>query len=196
MVPAGNRRGPNAELVKISTRNILFILSGAFVGLDKILEGDGTGMGFGAVIDKKKQVASDMMKRVEPEHLIKFGLIPELIGRVPVITILDELDEPQLVRILTEPKNALVKQYSKMFLLDGIDLQFDDEALTAVAKLARSRKTNGRALRGVLEARLLKTQFNLPDLREQGVQQIIIHASTIVDGTEPEFVYKASKASS
>jgi ATP-dependent Clp protease ATP-binding subunit ClpX len=104
---------------------------------------------------------------------------------------LDELNEGQLVRILTEPKNALIKQYAKMFALDGISLQFDQEALHAVAKLARARKTNGRALRSVLEARLLRTQFNLPDLRDQGVEQIIIRASTITDGAEPEMVYKA-----
>lgn len=197
MISSGARKGPNAELVKINTKNILFILGGAFVGLDKILEQEETGIGFGAKVEKQKLKTADLLHRIEPEHLIKFGLIPELIGRLPVVTMLDELNEGQLVRILTEPKNALIKQYAKMFALDGISLQFDQEALHAVAKLARARKTNGRALRSVLEARLLRTQFNLPDLRDQGVEEIIIRASTITDGTEPEMVYKAkAKANS
>ncbi len=194
MVPVNGRKSPNVDMVKINTKNILFVLSGAFVGLENLLEKEDMGIGFGATVERKKTNRHDILKRIEPEHLIKFGLIPELIGRVPVITMLDELNEDQLVQILTEPKNAIVKQYSKMFGLEGIDLRFEPEALTAVAKLARARKTNGRALRGVLEARLLRTQFNLPDLREQGAEAIIVHAATITDGTEPEVVYKAVTA--
>jgi ATP-dependent Clp protease ATP-binding subunit ClpX len=125
--------------------------------------------------------------------LVKYGLIPELVGRLPVITRLDDLDEEQLVRVLTEPRNAIIKQHIKRFELDGIQLQFDPEALVAVAKLARRRKTNGRALRGVLESRLLHTHFNLPDLREHGVQRIIVRAATITDGKEPEVIYTARK---
>ena len=190
MVPSGSRKGPNSDLVKINTKNILFILGGAFIGLDKLLEEDGMSIGFGAKVEKKKRRSSDYLHMVEPNHLIKFGLIPELIGRVPVIAMLDELDESQLVRILTEPKNALIKQYTKMFAVDGINLQFEQEALQAVAKLAMTRKTNGRALRNVLEARLLKTQFNLPDLRDKGVERIIVNAGTINNGDEPEVIYK------
>jgi ATP-dependent Clp protease ATP-binding subunit ClpX len=196
MVASGNRRGPNADLVKVNTHNILFILGGAFVGLDKILEQEETSIGYGAKVDKQKIQSKDSFRRVEPEHLIKFGLIPELIGRVPVITMLDELDEDQLVRILTEPKNALIKQYSKMFALDGIDLTFDADALQAVARLARTRKTNGRALRSVLESRLLRTQFDLPDMKAKGISEIIVRKATIVDGTEPDVVYKAIAATS
>jgi ATP-dependent Clp protease ATP-binding subunit ClpX len=193
MVASGNRRGPNADLVKVNTHNILFILGGAFVGLDKILEQEETSIGYGAKVDKQKIQSKDSFRRVEPEHLIKFGLIPELIGRVPVITMLDELDEDQLVRILTEPKNALIKQYSKMFALD---LTFDADALQAVARLARTRKTNGRALRSVLESRLLRTQFDLPDMKAKGISEIIVRKATIVDGTEPDVVYKAIAATS
>ena len=188
MVPSGKK---GSDLVKVNTKNILFILGGAFVGLDKLLEDAETSIGFGAIVEKKKKKSSDYLHMVEPNHLIKFGLIPELIGRVPVIAMLDELDESQLVRILTEPKNALVKQYTKMFAVDGVCLQFEQEALQAIAKLAMSRKTNGRALRNVLEARLLKTQFNLPDLRDNGAEKIIIGAGTINNGDEPEVVYKS-----
>jgi ATP-dependent Clp protease ATP-binding subunit ClpX len=189
MIPSGNRRGPGADTVKINTKNILFILGGAFIGLDKILDQEETGIGYGAKVDKTREKSADLFRRIEPEHLIKFGLIPELIGRVPVVTMLDELSEDELVRILTEPKNALVKQYSLMFALDGVELKFDNDALQAVAKLARTRKTNGRALRSVLETRLLRTQFDLPDMKARGISQIIVRATTIVDGTEPEMVY-------
>ena len=189
MVPSGPRRGPNVEMTKINTKNILFILGGAFIGLDRIVEDQGSSMGFGAVLG----TASKPLRDVEPEHLVKYGLIPELVGRLPVISRLDDLDETQLIRVLTEPRNAIITQYTKMFALDGIHLQFDQDALDAVAKLARSRKTNGRALRGVLEARLLRTQYNLPDLREQGVERIIVHAATITDGRDPEVIYAARK---
>jgi ATP-dependent Clp protease ATP-binding subunit ClpX len=194
-VPASNRKGSGVDMVKINTKNILFILGGAFVGLDKLLEHEESSIGFGAnlVRTPKRQ---DAFRRVEPEHLIKFGLIPELIGRVPVITLLDELNEDQLVRVLTEPKNALVKQYAKMFALDGIHLHFEPEALRAVAKLARNRKTNGRALRSVLEARLLRIQFDLPDLREKGISEVIVNADTIENGSEPDVVYKIAAVAS
>lgn len=181
-----NGRKSGSDVMRINTKNILFILGGVFVGLEKLLDGEAR-IGFGASIDPR------LSRQVKPEHLIKFGLIPELIGRVPVITVLDELDEPQLVRVLTEPKNALVKQYARLFKMDGIDLQFDQDALSAVARMARSCKTNGRALRGVLESRLLRTQFNLPELRDQGVERIIVSAATIMDGTDPQVVYKSNR---
>jgi ATP-dependent Clp protease ATP-binding subunit ClpX len=123
-------------------------------------------------------------------------LIPELVGRLPVITPLDNLDEELLIRILTKPRNAIIKQFTKMFALDGVDLQFDDEALQAIAKQAQIRKTNGRALRGVLESCLLRTQFDLIDLREQGVKRIIVHRATITDGTMPEMIYQQARAAS
>jgi ATP-dependent Clp protease ATP-binding subunit ClpX len=188
MVPATNRRGSNVDMVKVNTRNILFILGGAFIGLDRIVTGT-SGIGYGAPLLERPPAQS-----VEPEHLVKYGLIPELVGRLPVITGLDDLDEQQLVRVLTEPRNAIIKQYTAMFALDGIHLQFDEDALLAVAALARARKTNGRALRGVLESRLLRIQFNLPDLRDRGAERIIVHAATITDGREPEVVYAARKA--
>ena len=201
MVPTGGRRGPNAELVKVNTKNILFILGGAFIGLEKVVQRakeTATGIGFGAKLseDKKEANTGDLLRQVEPQHLIKFGMIPELIGRVPVVAVLDDLDENQLMKVLTEPKNALVKQYTKLFALDGVQLEFEPDALMEVAKIARTRKTNGRALRGVLETRLLRTQFNLPDLRDKGAEQIIISAATITEGAEPQVIYKASKGAS
>jgi ATP-dependent Clp protease ATP-binding subunit ClpX len=193
MVPVGPRRGPNSDMVKVNTRNILFILGGAFNGLDRIVAqslNDASTIGFGAKID----MATDrLLHKVQPEHLIKYGMIPELVGRIPIITALDDLDEAQLVRVLTEPKNAIVQQYIKMFAQDGIQLEFKEDALRAVAALARARKTNGRALRGVLETCLTKLQYNLPDLRDQGVERVIIHAATITDGTEPEVTYVVRK---
>jgi ATP-dependent Clp protease ATP-binding subunit ClpX len=197
MVPASGRKGPNVELVKVNTRNILFILGGAFIGLEKIVEKaseDNATIGFGAKVGSTTASTADLLRLVESDHLVKYGLIPELVGRVPIISVLDDLNEDQLMRILTEPKNALVKQYTKMFALDGVVLSFDEEALRAVAKLAKKRKTNGRALRGVLEHRLLRTQFNLPDLREDGAEEIIVHIKTITDGVDPEIIYKAQKA--
>ena len=194
MTPVGPRRGPNVDLVKVNTRNILFILSGAFVGLDRVVEqsfNDSAGIGFNA---KQSVPDKTILRRVQPEHLVKYGLIPELVGRLPVITPLDNLDEELLVRILTQPRNAIIKQFNKMFALDGVDLQFDDEALQAIAKQAQARKTNGRALRGVLESCLLRTQFDLADLREQGVVSIIVHRETVTDGVLPEMIYHQARA--
>ena len=196
MVSASGRKGPNAEMVKINTKNILFILGGAFIGLEKIIEKaqDGSaGIGFGAKVEPTTKTTAELLRLVDSEHLVKYGLIPELVGRVPVISVLDDLNEDQLMRILTEPKNALIKQYTKMFALDGVELIFDADALRAVAKLARARKTNGRALRGVMESRLLKMQYNLPDLREDGAEKIIVHAETITNGVDAEVVYKSKR---
>jgi ATP-dependent Clp protease ATP-binding subunit ClpX len=150
-------------------------------------------MGYNA---KQSVPDKTILRQVRPEHLVKFGLIPELVGRLPVITPLDNLDEELLIRILTKPRNAIIKQFTKMFALDGVDLQFDDEALQAIAKQAQIRKTNGRALRGVLESCLLRTQFDLIDLREQGVKRIIVHRATITDGTMPEMIYQQARAAS
>jgi ATP-dependent Clp protease ATP-binding subunit ClpX len=198
MVPISGRRGPNAEMVRVNTKNILFILGGAFIGLDKIIEqslDSSSTIGYTSACRETRSTA-DLLRQLKPEHLIKYGLIPELIGRVPVICALNDLDEQQLVRVLIEPKNAIIKQYTKMFAVDGVQLQFDPEALVAVAKLAREQKTNGRALRGVLEHRLLRTQYNLPDLRDKGVERIIITAATITHGSDPEIIYGARRAKS
>jgi endopeptidase Clp ATP-binding regulatory subunit ClpX len=192
MVPSGTRRGPNVDTVKINTKNILFILGGAFVGLDKIVErdlSDGVSVGFGAQVDKSDLPAADWLRRLEPQHLVTYGMIPEIVGRIPVVAVLDDLDEDQLVDILTEPKNALVKQYVKLFALDNITLRFDDDALREIAKRARKRKTNGRGLRGVLETLLAKTQYELPELHERGVEQVIFHSDCIVANKEPELIF-------
>lgn len=196
MVPIAGRRSPNAEMVRVNTKNILFILGGSFINLDKIIEqslDSSASIGYTAMAKARRP---DLLRHVEPDHLIKYGLIPELIGRVPVICALDDLDEQQLVRVLVEPKHAIIKQYTKMFAIEGVQLQFAPEALLAVAKLARQRKTNGRALRGVLEHSLLRTQYNLPDLRDKGAERIIVTAATITDGRDPEIIYGARRAKS
>ena len=185
IVPSGNRKGPNADTVKINTQNILFILGGAFVGIDEMME-ETTGIGFGATVDKTKPKKT---RQIEPEHLIKFGLIPELIGRIPVIATLDTLSEDQLFQILSEPKNSLVKQFTKMFSIDGVNLEFEDAALREIAKIAILRKTGGRALRSVLETKMHKIQYNLPDLRDKGAKTIIVTASSITDNADPMVIY-------
>jgi len=197
--PSGSRKNPNAEMMKINTRNILFIVAGAFVGLDKVVERslakDGGNIGFGSgTILKNSSNISALLSKVEPDHLITYGLIPELVGRLPVIVALDELTESQLVRVLTEPKNAIVKQFRAMFKLDGIDLSFDDAALLAVAKIAKKRKTGARALRSVIENKLMKTQFNLPDFRKNGANSIVVHAETFDGNEQPEVIYNIKTA--
>lgn len=187
--PQGARKNGASELLKVNTRDILFILGGAFVGLEKIVEKSisaDQSMGFGAKsVGPSKRPLSDLLSRVDPEHLIKFGLIPEFVGRVPVITALDDLNEAQLVQILTKPRNALVKQFTKLFKLEGVELEFEPAALTAVANAARKRKTGGRALRSILETRLTKVQFDLPDLRKKGVSKVVVTEATINTGEMP-----------
>jgi ATP-dependent Clp protease ATP-binding subunit ClpX len=190
----GARKNPNTEMVKINTRNILFIVGGAFVGLDKVVEralaSDTGSIGFSLkTMLKNSQKSAELLRRVEPDHLISYGLIPELVGRLPVITALDELDEGQLMRVLTEPKNAVIKQYCALFKLDDVDLTFDADALQAIAQIARQRQTGGRALRSVIEAKLMRTQFNLPDLRKQGANRIVVHAATFNADAQPEVFY-------
>lgn len=191
----GNRKHPNAEMAVVNTKNILFIVGGAFVGLDEIvgkrLSKGKSGIGFGASVktEHNSEVTSQMLSQVEPEDLTKFGLIPELVGRLPVITHLEELDQDQLVEVLTQPKNALVKQFQKQFGLEKIQLEFDEEALRAVAKDAITRKTGARGLRSVIEKRLIRVQFDLPDLREQGASAIRVTEEVINGGAEPLVVY-------
>lgn len=194
--PQGGRKHPNAEMVTINTKNILFIVGGAFVGLDDIIDRrlnkNKSSIGFGAAIvskgDNKEIRSGDRLADVEPEDVARFGLIPELIGRLPVITHLEELNESQLVQVLTEPKNAIVKQYTKLFGLEKVDLEFSPEALQAVAKHAIERKTGARGLRSVIEKRLIKVQYELPELRADGVTKIVVNKNVITGTDSPELV--------
>lgn len=194
MVPAaGGRKSAQGEMYKINTRNILFICGGAFVGIDKIVEqglNKNSGqIGFGATkVGKQKLEISELFRKVEPEHVQKFGLIPELVGRLPIIAPLSELTEDQLVHVLTEPKNAVTRQFEKLFQLDGVALDFTPDALRAVASLAKERKTGARGLRGVIEQNLIGLQFELPDLAKDGVTRVIIDEGVIKSGGKPEYV--------
>lgn len=191
----GGRKNPNKEMVKVNTKNILFIVGGAFVGLEKVikadLDKDAAGIGFGAAnIGKNERTLSELISKVEPDHFMKFGIIPELIGRLPVMAALDELKEDELVRVLSEPKNAVTKQFQKLFRLDEVELVFEEAALHEIAKLAISRKTGARGLRGVIETKLNKVQFNLPELHENGVEKVVVTAACITDDAEPTLIYK------
>ena len=191
--PQGGRKHPNQEFIQIDTKNILFICGGAFEGLEKIIGkrlGDSS-IGFESNIKTKKDMTiSKTMKDVEPHDLVKFGIIPELVGRIPVITALDDLDEDALVRILTEPKNALIKQYKKLFSYDGTKLEFTDDALHAVARKALGRKTGARGLRGILEDILSSLMFELPS---EEVDTIKITADVIESGADPIRIDKNKK---
>lgn len=187
---SGTRKNPNGDMVKINTKNILFIVGGAFVGVDKIIEKsltqEGSGIGFGAKnVGRPKKDLSSLLLKVEPDHLVKFGLIPEFVGRLPVLAALEELTADQLIRVLTEPRNAITKQFEKMFKLDGIDLVFEDSALKAVAETARERKTGARGLRGVLEKSLQDLEFKLPDLFAEGVTKITVNDGVIKGTSDP-----------
>lgn len=184
--PKGGRKHPGQDTIQVDTSNILVIVGGAFAGLDKVIlqRTEKTGIGFTADVRPKDDAnITELFREVEPEDLIKFGLIPELIGRLPVIATLEELDEAALVNILTEPKNALVKQYQYLFEMEGVDLQFEPAALTAIAKQAMKRKTGARGLRSIIENALLETMYELPSL--QGIKQMIVTQAVIDDGAEP-----------
>jgi len=193
--PKGGRKHPEQSFVQVDTRNVLFIVGGAFDGLEEIIARRKTSsvMGFGTEgikrFDKKDP---QIFKYVEPEDLQKFGLIPELIGRLPVITGLHELTDEALLNILTKPKNAIVKQYKKLFKMEDVDLEFDDSALAAIVKKAKNRKTGARGLRSILEGSMLDVQFNLPSM--SGISRCVVSANTIEDGATP--VYEKSKAAS
>ena len=174
----------------MDTTNILFICGGAFAGLEKVIENrtEASGIGFGAAVKSKKQRSiSDMFQEIEPEDLIKFGIIPELVGRMPVITALAELGEDALVQILTEPKNALVKQYSKLLAMEGVELEVRPAALKAIARKALARKTGARGLRSLLELSLIDTMFDLPNT--DNVEKVVLDESTIEDGKPPLLVF-------
>ncbi len=187
--PQGGRKHPQQEFLQVDTANILFIVGGAFSGLDKIIaaRGKGTSIGFGAdVRSEEKARIGDLFAKVEPEDLLKFGLIPEFVGRLPVIATLMDLDEPALISILTEPKNALVKQYAKLFEMEGVRLKFTDDALKAVAGKAIQRKTGARGLRAILEGILLDLMYELPSM--EGVEEVIITGEVVDKGTAPTIV--------
>ena len=189
--PQGGRKHPQQEFLQVDTRNILFICGGAFSGLDKVIQSrsERSGIGFNADIKSKSNAkkVGDVLRTVEPEDLIKYGLIPEFVGRLPVVAVLDELDESALIQILTEPKNALVKQYQKLLKLEGVDLEIREEALNAVAKRAMDRKTGARGLRSILERALLEVMFELPSL--DNVKKVVVEASVITDGAKPLLIY-------
>ena len=192
--PQGGRKHPHQEFIQIDTTNILFIVGGAFDGLDKIIQsrvGKKT-MGFGADVKSQKKSMSELLKQIQPEDLIKYGLIPEFVGRLPVLAALEELDEEALIRILTEPKNALVKQYQQLFFMDDIKLEFEDDALVEVAKRAIERKTGARGLRSIIEEKMLDIMYEMPN--RDDVEKCIVTKDTITDGKEPTLVIASKKS--
>ena len=189
--PKGGRKHPQQEFIQVNTTDVLFICGGAFVGLEKIIEEriGIKGIGFGADIKGRgdKQIG-DVLKEVQPADLLKFGLIPEFIGRLPVIATLDELDERALVEILEQPKNALVKQYGKLFEMEGVELEFTEGALTAVAKEALKRKSGARGLRAILENIMLDIMYEIPS--KGNVRECVISEEVILKGEEPILLYE------
>jgi ATP-dependent Clp protease ATP-binding subunit ClpX len=189
--PQGGRKHPNQDFLQVDTTNILFICGGAFAGLEKVIENrtEASGIGFGATVRSKKQRSlTDVFNEIEPEDLIKFGLIPELVGRMPVIAALAELTEDALVQILTEPKNALIKQFGKLLSMEGVDLEIRPSALKAIARKALARKTGARGLRSILEQALIDTMFELPNAAN--VEKVVVDESTIEENKPPLLVYR------
>ncbi|WGE87691.1 ATP-dependent protease ATP-binding subunit ClpX [Actinobacillus equuli subsp. haemolyticus] len=190
--PQGSRKHPKGETIPVDTSKILFICGGAFAGLDKLVEARTNkqgGIGFGAELkkDKEREDLTELFKQVEPEDLVKFGLIPELIGRLPVVTPLQELDEEALIQILTEPKNAIIKQYQALFQMEGVELKFTKDALIAIAQKSISRKTGARGLRSIVENLLLDTMYNLPTLKaEKNVKKVTIGKGCVENGDKPK----------
>jgi ATP-dependent Clp protease ATP-binding subunit ClpX len=189
--PQGGRKHPNQEFVQVDTSNILFICGGAFSGLEKVIRGrtEKGGIGFGAQVknidDSKRDV--ELLHQVEPEDLIKYGLIPEFVGRLPVVATLDELDEAALIQILTEPKNALTKQFAKLFKMEGVELEFREDALNAIAKRALALRTGARGLRSIIEHSLLDTMYDLPSLK--GVSKVVVDNGMISGDGKPLLIY-------
>lgn len=190
--PQGGRKHPQQEFLQVDTANILFICGGAFAGLDKIIRdrSEKSGIGFSAEVrstDAEAKVG-ETLRRVEPEDLVKYGLIPEFVGRLPMIATLDELDLDALVRILREPKNSLTRQYAKLFEMEGVEIQFRDDALQAIAKKARERKTGARGLRSIMEAVLLESMYKIPSLDK--VSKVVIDSAVIEGVSEPLLMYE------
>ena len=195
--PQGGRKHPQQEFLQVDTTNILFICGGAFAGLDKLIDsrGKGSSIGFGAKVKSyKEQPLSEIMKMLEPEDLIKYGLIPEFIGRMPIIATLDDLDEKSLVKILIEPKNSLIKQYQRLFEFEEVELEFKDDAIIEIAKKAISKKTGARGLRSILENILLKTMFELPDM--ENVIKVTVDKAVVKGSSEPFVTYGKKSSTS
>ena len=190
--PQGGRKHPQQEFLQVDTSNILFICGGAFAGLDKIIRSrsEKGGIGFGAEVRSKSEEikVGETLRDVEPDDLVRYGLIPEFVGRLPMIATLDELDLDALVRIIREPKNALTKQYQKLFEMENVEIQFRDEALRAIAKKAQDRKTGARGLRSIMEAVLLDTMYKIPSL--ENVSKVVIDAAVIAGESEPLLMYE------
>lgn len=191
--PQGGRKHPNQEVIQINTKNILFICGGAFDGLEKQIQKriGKAPIGFGGEIKSHKEEKNNIFKKVIPKDLIKFGMVPEFIGRLPVITVLDELDEESLVRILTEPKNALLKQYKKLFAYDDIELEIEDDALTEIAKKAIVQKTGARGLRSILETILMKTMFSVPS--DGSIAKVTVTAECVTGDVQPILTNRRNK---
>jgi ATP-dependent Clp protease ATP-binding subunit ClpX len=192
--PQGGRKHPQQEFLQVDTTNILFICGGAFAGLEKIISDrlQKRSIGFGAhVADPDKRKVGELLQKAEPEDLLKFGLIPEFVGRLPVIATLNDLDIEALVKILKEPKNALIKQYAKLFDLEDVALTFTDDALEAIAKRAIERKTGARGLRSIVESLLLDTMFDLPTL--EGVTEVVVDKDVVDGRKEPVQVVKGQE---
>lgn len=190
--PKGGRKHPQQEFIRLNTSNILFIMGGAFIGLDKIIQQriSGTSLGFGAKINSKAEMPlSEVYSQVHPIDLIKFGLIPEFVGRIPVVTHVEDLSEEDLIRILNEPKNALTRQYKKLFELDNVKLRFTSNALRAISQKAIERKTGARGLRNVMELVMLDIMYELPSLA--GVKECVINKNVVEKGMEPLLIYES-----
>ena len=187
--PQGGRKHPQQEFLQVDTGNILFICGGSFAGLDRVIRArtEKGGIGFGAEVKSEGQDMSAVMARLEPEDLIRYGLIPEFVGRLPVVVNLEELDETALVRILTQPRSALVKQYTKLFAMEGVELDIRDDALRAIAARATQRKTGARGLRSILESILIDTMYELPSLK--GVSRVVVDAAVVAKKLLPRLVY-------
>jgi ATP-dependent Clp protease ATP-binding subunit ClpX len=188
--PQGGRKHPQQEFLQVDTTNILFICGGAFAGLEKIIgsRGQGSSIGFGADVrspDERK--TGEVLQEVEPEDLLKFGLIPEFVGRLPVLATLRDLDEDALCEILSKPKNALIKQYQRLFEMEDVHLTFSDDALRAIARRAIDRKTGARGLRSIMETILLETMFDLPSL--EGVEEVVINSEVVEGRAQPLYIY-------
>tara|TARA_B100000700_G_scaffold235708_1_gene261425 strand:- start:4787 stop:6040 length:1254 start_codon:yes stop_codon:yes gene_type:complete len=195
--PQGGRKHPQQEFLQVDTTNILFICGGAFAGLDKVIEGrgKGTSIGFGAKVKiNEEKTISEIIQKLEPEDLIKYGLIPEFVGRMPIIATLNELDEKSLIRILKEPKNSLLKQYKRLFEFEDVRLEFKEDALVEISKKAINKKTGARGLRSILESILLKTMFSLPDM--ENVESVTVDKTVAKGKSEPIITYSKAKSTS
>jgi ATP-dependent Clp protease ATP-binding subunit ClpX len=193
--PQGGRKHPQQEFLQVNTANILFIVGGAFAGLDKVIKArsEKGGIGFSAEVNTKDESKNvgELFAEVESEDLIKYGLIPEFVGRLPVVATLDELDETALIKILTEPKNALIKQYQHLFQMEGAELEFREESLGAIARKSMERKTGARGLRTIVENVLLNTMYELPSA--DNISKVVVDESVIMGESDPILVYETEK---